>query len=127
MNQSILRKPSEPLPAAKPCAAEAFGHIVSVTGPRAVALLSKSAHYMGDPDRQRVQIGAFLKIETPACAVLGLVTGASTPLPMMDESQSAIDLIELNLVGEISRSADGNQPVFRRGVANPPSIGDALV
>jgi len=127
MKQSVHRKHLDTLPAAKPAAAEVVGHVVSVTGPRAVAFLSKPACFMGDPRRHRVQIGAFLKIETPGCAVLGLVTGVSTPLPVMDDTEHEIDLIELNLVGEISRGAEGNQAVFRRGVASPPSIGDPLV
>jgi hypothetical protein len=126
MNSSVLLKHPEPVPTPKPAAAQILGHIVSVTGPRAVAVLGKSSYMMGDQDRQRVQIGAFLKIETPSCAVLGLVTGVSTPLPLMDGGPNEIDLIELNLVGEISRGAEGQQ-LFRRGVASPPSIGDPLV
>jgi DNA helicase HerA-like ATPase len=126
MNQSVLLKHSESVPTPKPASPRILGHIVSVTGPRAVAVLGKSSYLMGDPERQRVQIGAFLKIETPSCAVLGLVTGVSTPLPLMDGGPNEIDLIELNLVGEISRSAEGLQ-LFRRGVASPPGIGDPLV
>src|SRR5579862_9555277 len=102
-----------------------YSVIVSVTGPRAVALLLPSTHLGERCERQRVQIGAFLKIRTPRCAVLGLVTGLSTPLPTMDREENGVELVELNLVGEIARSQAG--PSFRRGVANPPTIGDPLV
>lgn len=127
MSQPALREVLEPLPGTSPAITEILGHIVSVTGPRAVALLAQSLHRAGQPERQRVQIGAFLKIRTPRCAVLGLVTGMSTPLPMMDREENSVELVELNLVGEIERDRAGQPVVFRRGVANPPSIGDSLV
>lgn len=126
MSQTALRKISEPVAGAKPV--EILGHIVSVTGPRAVALLSQSVHLTERSERQRVQIGAFVKIRTPRCSVLGLVTGMSTPLPMMMEQEDrGVELVELNLVGEIAPKEPGQPAVFRRGVANPPSIGDPLV
>src|SRR5215469_753535 len=127
MSQTALKKIPETPPGAKPVAAEILGHIVSATGPRAVALLAPSAHLAEGYERPRVQIGAFLKIRTPRCAVLGLVTGVSTPLPMMDREENSVELVELNLVGEIARNESGQQSVFRRGVANPPTIGDPLV
>lgn len=125
MSQPALRKIPEP--GAKPVATDILGHIVSVTGPRAVALLSQSSLLAGRSERQRVPIGAFVKITTPRCAVLGLVTAVSTPLPMMEKEESGVELVELNLVGEIARKEAGHPAVFRRGVANPPSIGDPLV
>jgi len=126
MSQSALRIPDNAPPAPTPASRAVLGHVVSVTGPRAVALVNRSGHLMEITGQQRVQIGAFLKVETPQGAVLGFVTGVSTPLPTAEDGQAQVDLIELNLVGEISRGRDG-QPVFRRGVASPPSIGDPLI
>src|ERR1700731_2077603 len=65
---------------------EIFGHVVSVTGPRAVAVLSETSRSIGVHQR-RVDIGSFLKMETPHCAVMGLVTAVSTPMPMSQEQE----------------------------------------
>jgi DNA helicase HerA-like ATPase len=130
MNQPALKSEARPLResiAAEPRAPEILGHIVSVTGPRAVAVLSRAVRSAGIPERGRVEIGSFVKVETPHCAVMGLVTAVSAPMPMSEDRQNEMKLIELNLVGEISRDLNGLLPSFRRGVASPPTIGDPLV
>ncbi len=104
-----------------------IGRIVSVTGPRAVAALDRAAQRMLHGEAPRVQIGALLKVATPASSVIGLVTGVSTPMPATDEASEEIGLIELNLVGEIRPAGPERQPVFRLGVASPPTIGDPLL
>ena len=114
------------IPSAQTKRTEILGHIVTVTGPHGIAVLNEASRSIGAYHQRRVDIGAFVKIETPRGAVMGLVTAVSTPMPMSPEQQNEINLIELNLVGEIVRGPDG-QLVFRRGVASPPTIGDPLV
>jgi DNA helicase HerA-like ATPase len=103
-----------------------IGHIVSVSGPRAVAILETHAHAPSSHLVPRVQIGALLKISTPASAAIGLVTGISMPMPTSAEQRGEIALVELNLVGEIT-AHEGGQPKFRIGVSHPPTLGDPLV
>ncbi|HEY2445308.1 MAG TPA: DUF87 domain-containing protein [Rhizomicrobium sp.] len=108
-------------------AQEPIGRVVSVTGPRAVAALDRSARHMLHLEAPRVQIGALLKVATPASSVIGLVTAVSTPMPATDEANGEIGLIELNLVGEIVPYGADRQLTFRLGVASPPTIGDPLL
>jgi len=103
-----------------------IGHIVSVSGARAVAILETPAHAPSSNVVPRIQIGALLKISTPTSAAIGLVTGISTPLPTSAEQREELALVELNLVGEIAAPEDG-QPKFRLGVSQPPTLGDPLM
>lgn len=103
-----------------------IGHIVSVSGPRAVALLKRWPH-SSPHQKPRVQIGTMLKIATPVSAVMGLVTGLSTPMPSSEDKIEEIALVELNVVGEILAAGPGGQRRFRLGVSNPPALGDALL
>ena len=57
------------LPAAPPIR---LAHIVSVSGSHAVAVLERQDAHR--PTRRRVQIGALIKIVTPASAVMGVVS-----------------------------------------------------
>ena len=106
---------------------ESIGHVVSVSGPRAVAVLSRGVQPMLHGESPRVQIGALLKIATPARAVMALVTAVSTPMPSTEEQKEEIALVELNLVGEIVPAAAGGEPKFRLGVTSVPTIGDPLL
>jgi hypothetical protein len=103
-----------------------IGHIVSVAGPRAVAVLERAAQSALTGDSPRVQIGALLKIATPASAVIGLVTAVTTPMPGEQQAEE-IGLIELNLAGEIMAAGADRRLTFKRGVTSPPSIGDPLL
>src|SRR5438477_42360 len=98
-----------------------IGHIVSVSGARAVAVLESLVRAAAPQQMPRVQIGALLKISTPTSAVVGLVTGVSTPMPSSDEQREEVALVELNLVGEIAATGGDRQPRFRLGVSNPPT------
>ncbi|MEJ0041952.1 MAG: ATP-binding protein [Rhizomicrobium sp.] len=58
-----------------------IAHVVSVAGSHCIAVLehrTKSAVAAKDP---RVQIGALVKIVTPASAVMGLVSAMTAPMP----------------------------------------------
>ena len=123
MNVS-LQKSDFRLAKEKPIASieqRAIGHVVSVSGSRAVAVLEPAGRQI-----PRVQLGALLKILTPTSAVMGMVTGVSAPMPSSQEQDELIALVELNLVGEITAGqTDGAK--FRVGVSNAPTLGDALM
>lgn len=104
--------------AARPSPAPRVGHIVSVSGGQAVAVMDK-----GSP--QRVEIGATLSIPTPHTTVVGIVSAVSVPMPDAATGAEEIHLIELNLAGEIYPDPARGK-VFRRGVSSLPTIGDGI-
>ncbi|MBV9914443.1 MAG: hypothetical protein JOZ93_17825, partial [Sinobacteraceae bacterium] len=97
------------VPAAPP---KRIGHIVSVAGPKAVAVLEKTGAQA--PDHTRVQIGALLKITTPASSVVGLVTAVTTPMPGGPDEEEQLGLIELNLAGEVVIAGPDRRLTFKR-------------
>ncbi len=112
------------VPAAPP---KRIGHIVSVAGPKAVAVLERAAQNVMTGEQPRVQIGALLKITTPLSTVIGLVTAVTTPMPGADGEEDQVGLVELNLAGEVVVAGADRRLTFKRGVTSPPSIGDALL
>lgn len=104
-----------------------IGHIVSVTGAEAIAVLERDP----DPTKQdqgpRVRIGSVVQIMTPACAVMGLVTAITSPMPSGPAKREDIALVEINLVGETVLDPRTKRLTFRRGVGSLPSISDAVL
>jgi len=115
---------SRPEPEAPPASAKRFGHIVSVAGSQAVAVLEQTGQSI--ETRRRVEIGALVKINTTISSVVGIVSAVSSPMPE-SSSDKEIGLVELLLVGEIVEDKAGGKVRFRRGVANFPAIGDPVL
>jgi len=101
-----------------------IGHVVSVSGSHAVAVLERSDDALARAKDPRVQVGAVVRIQVPGAAVVGLISAISAPMPEMGGKTYDIGLIEINLTGQITVEGDG--PVFRRGVATLPSLGDPV-
>jgi hypothetical protein len=102
-----------------------IGHVVSVSGSNAVAVLERAPD-AGDRDKDpRVQVGGVVRIEVPGAAVVGLISAISAPMPELAGKSYDIGLIEINLTGEIDTDEEG-QLSFRRGVTHLPSLGDAV-
>ena len=96
--------------------------IVSVSGSQAVAVVDLGARESGEG---RIEIGALMKIGTPRSTVMGLISAVTTPMPEDPVAHTTdIELVELNLAGEIVLDDNGRR-VFRRGVTSVPSVGDA--
>jgi DNA helicase HerA-like ATPase len=95
-----------------------LGRIVSVDGAKAVAVLD---HTTGGP---RVEIGATVIVPTPQASVVGVVSAVSMPLPDIATDNININLMELNLAGEIAIDERRACLAFRRGVSSLPTIGD---
>lgn len=104
-------------------AAVRLAHIVSVSGSHAVAMLEPQ---QGVANQTRVQIGALVKVVTPASAPLGVVTSISAPMPAAEGEPQAPGLIEINLAGEVVHDHNGRL-TFRRGVSSLPTLGDAVL
>ncbi len=96
------------------------GHIVSVSGAQAVAVMEKSS-----ASPIRVEIGSTLAIPTPHALVIGIVSAVSVPMPDAASGSEEVSLLELNLAGEILLDPVKGR-VFRRGVTCLPTIGDAV-
>src|SRR5256885_15114382 len=79
-----------------------FGHIVSVSGSQAVAVLDLSQN---PEDAKRIEIGALVKIPTPVSSVVGIVSAMSSPMPRGSNEENEIRLVELSLAGEIFTDA----------------------
>jgi DNA helicase HerA-like ATPase len=99
-----------------------MARVVSVSGAQAVAVVDQGARDSGEG---RIEIGALMKITTPRSTVMGLISAVTTPMPEDQIVQTTdIELVELNLAGEIVTDATGKR-AFRRGVTSVPSVGDA--
>ena len=96
------------------------GHIVSVTGAQAVAVMEKNAG-----PQHRVEIGATLAIPTPHALAIGIVSAVSVPMADAASGSEDVSLLELNLAGEIVLDPVKGR-VFRRGVTSLPTIGDGV-
>jgi len=102
-----------------------FGHIVSVSGSQAVAALDTS--YQNDTKViKRIEIGTLVKIPTPVSSVVGIVSAMSSPMPASSSSETEIQLVELNLAGEIFVDSKTGASYFRRGVSTSPALGDPV-
>ena len=108
-------------PVASPAEAR-FGHIVSVSGSQAVAVLDLPSN---PRDGMRIDIGMLVKIVTPISSVVGVIAAMSSPLPSSSAEEGEVRLVEITLAGEIFPDERTGTPYFRRGVSNSPSLGDA--
>jgi DNA helicase HerA-like ATPase len=102
-----------------------IGHVVSVSGSHAVAVLERADDASGRNKDPRIQVGGVVRIQTPESAVVGLISAISAPMPEMAGKKYDIGLIEINLTGEIGVN-DAHKPTFRRGVTCLPSLGDGV-
>jgi uncharacterized protein len=104
--------------AAHPLAAVRLGRIVSVNGAQAVAVLDQTS------SGPRIEIGATVIVPTPQASVVGVVSAVSVPIPDVAADNINVNLIELNLAGEIAPDERRTRHSFRRGVSGVPTIGD---
>jgi DNA helicase HerA-like ATPase len=104
-----------------------IGHVVSVSGSHAVAVLERSDDASGRDKDPRIQVGGVVRIQIPGSAVVGLISAISAPMPEMAGKKYDIGLIEINLTGEICVVDEPDKLLFRRGVTCLPSLGDAVL
>ncbi|HZZ89506.1 MAG TPA: DUF87 domain-containing protein, partial [Caulobacteraceae bacterium] len=104
-----------------------IGHVVSVSGSHAVAVLERQSETPSRDKDPRIQVGGVVRIQVPGSAVVGLISAISAPMPEMSGKAYDIGLIEINLSGEIPIVEDARQQAFRRGVTCLPSLGDPVL
>jgi hypothetical protein len=100
--------------------------IVSVSGSQAIAVLDRAAPQRDQFDERRIEMGALMKIRTPGCFVVGVVSAISCPIPESDAGLQNQVMIELNLAGEIPIETRGQKLAFNRGLSCLPSVGDSV-
>jgi len=103
-----------------------IAHIVSVAGSHAIAIIERPTQGALAAKDPRVQIGALVKIVTPASSVMGLVSAVTAPMPNAD-GHDEMGLIEINLAGAVGIDEQSKRLTFRRGVSQLPSIGDPVL
>ncbi len=103
-----------------------LARIVSVTGSQAVAIVNAPRAGETHAQGERIEIGALMKIGTPNSTAIGVVSSVTCPLPDSSGAQEGIELIELNLAGEIAHDPQNGRLLFRRGVSGMPSVGDPV-
>ncbi len=101
-----------------------IGRVVAVSGAQVVILLENRETAI--PDGWTLQIGALVRMRTPASVVYGVVGGLSIPIPAQGPGDDEMKIVEAELVGEAVIDGDGNLCPFKRGVSVYPALGDGV-
>ena len=101
-----------------------LGRIVAASGPQLIMLLDKAAD--SAKDEPRLQLGALVKMSTLHTVIYGIVTGFNVPLPSRQTDQDELELVELELIGEIAIGKKNGPHRFQRGVSTYPCLGDGV-
>ncbi len=105
---------------------DSLGRIVSVTGSQAIVLMDPFEEGMNVEDIDRPELGTLLAISTARSIVFGMVSALSVPIPSHQDTSEEIQIVEVELLGELPLDADGKPQQFRRGVAVYPCLGDRV-
>src|SRR5688500_17430378 len=103
----------------RPAAEKRIGRVVSVSGSHVIVIVE--AQDSADHRASR-QIGALVKMHSFNAVVYGLVSGLSAPMPAKGDEEE-IRIVEIDLLGETRRDADGQADLFARGVSSFPARG----
>src|SRR5262249_4111487 len=98
----------------------ALGQINSISGSQAIAALQ-----LNGPDRASLTVGRFVKIETGKSLIVGVITDISSDPGAIGGERRGSATARIDLMGQIDQTTSG--PCFKRGVADYPTIGDAVV
>ena len=102
-----------------------IGRIVCVSGSQIVALLDGNVRANGQGTPEALQKGRLVKMRTAESTVYGMISGLSVPTPSQEIDQSEIQILELEVMGEIAPGVNG-QTGFQRGVSVFPALGDTV-
>ncbi len=101
-----------------------IGSVVSVTGSRALVMLDEAR--ANEKRSDRPQLGAVMSIDAGQSVALGLVSAMSMPAPSLEDTASAVRIVELELIGEFSKPSINAPARFKRGVSRFPTLGDGV-
>jgi DNA helicase HerA-like ATPase len=101
----------------------ALGHIDSISGSQALARVRIDGRSSGDG--ATITVGRFVKIETGRALIVGIVTDIAVERAS-SAGEHQVALARIDLMGQIEGDATGTTR-FKRGVADYPTIGDAVL
>ena len=99
-----------------------LGRIVAATGPQLIMLLDAAAA----GSDARLQLSALVKMFTEKSIVFGMVTSFNIPLPRRETDQDELELVELELIGEIATNQERGTRRFQRGVSIYPCLSEGV-
>ncbi len=100
-----------------------IGEVVSITGSHALVRIYNETH---QGDRERLQLGAIVSVDTGAVVVLALIAGMSIPAPSLDDGANDVKVMELEMIGEFVKPSSTSPARFQRGVSHYPTLGDQV-
>jgi DNA helicase HerA-like ATPase len=103
-----------------------LGRIVAASGPQLVMLLDIVAPAERPARDARLQLGALVKMCTADSTVFGVVTGFNIPLPARHTDEDELELVELELIGEIAAGVRPSARRFQRGISIYPCLNTAV-
>jgi DNA helicase HerA-like ATPase len=103
---------------------DTLGHVVSIGGSHAGVRLTVPAA-CDAAEGQRVTVGKFLALETPASSVVGVVTEVDGKSGKGDGEAGGALTARVDLLGEIRRTDNGFTQ-FQRGITGYPVVGDRV-
>src|SRR3954449_11972415 len=98
-----------------------IGRVIAVSASQVIVLLEVRGQ---DAARQAqpLEMGALVKLQSRASTVYGMVNALRVPLPSLSAPDQDLKIIEIELLGEMLRDANGVDRGFQRGVSVFPSI-----
>ena len=113
------------LPSPSPnTARDTLGHVVSIGGSHAGVRLTVPAA-SDAAEGQRVTVGKFLALQTPASSVVGVITEVDGSSGKGDGEAGGALTARVDLLGEIRRTDNGFTQ-FQRGITGYPVVGDRV-
>lgn len=100
-----------------------IGRVIAVSASRIIALIEVEQD--AGSSQTHLTIGSLIKLYVATTTVYGMITGSQVPLPNR-ASADDMKIVEIDLVGEMVSSEDGENVRFRRGVSEFPVLGDAI-
>ncbi len=103
-----------------------LGRIIAVSGSQVIMQLDGRAVTQSGGGETPLQIGALIKMRTSTSTVFGVVTGLTIPMPAQESGQGELEIVELELVGEVAQSNGQPARRFQRGVSIFPALGEGV-
>ena len=103
-----------------------IGKIVTISGSRANILLDRPLSPRVLQFDPTPFIGTLLTVDVGSTFVLCLITSMTLPRSSLEAGKIDPRIVEVELVGELTRHEDGRAKSFRRGVSVYPRLGDEV-
>ncbi len=102
------------------------GEIVAINGTRARVLLAKGADGAVLSTENQPFVGTIVTVDTGQAIVMCLITAMNIVKVDTDPDLAGNRVLDVELLGELPRQADGYLCTFRRGISVYPRLGEAV-